>query len=287
MAFKFGRNYSLSIGTQDPAVSVLVALPFTMEFDINRTYFSSANTASIRVYNLSERNRNLVRKDVYTTDIYRSIELKAGYGTNLPVILKGNITQAWSVREGTDFITEVNAFDAGFAFVNGITNSEFPEGTDQKTIINTLIKSLKNFNVSTGAIGDYTGATKRGTAYSGNTTEVLKEITGGGFFIDNGIAHCLRDDEVLSDLALVINSQSGLLGTPILEETLVRLTILFEPAVKVGQLVKVESLTEKRFNGFYKVTGVHHKGLISQSVAGSATTELSLVNGSFNPVAAV
>lgn len=282
------RSYSLIVASEEALSPVTVRLPFTLEFDVNRTYFSSANKFSIRLYNLSEKTRNKLRKDAQSYDTFREIKLQAGYGLNLPVILKGNVTQAWSYREGVNFISQIEGFDAGFAFVNGVTNTQYPSDITQKAKIVDMVSQLKdNYKVEIGAIGNYDNETRtpRGNSYSGNTTDILRDLTGGGFFIDNGVVHCLRDDESTDDKILIINSQSGLLGTPLLEQTIVHVNILFEPIVKIGQRILLESTTETRFKGLYKVTGIHHRGTISEAICGDAVTTLSLVNGQFNPVA--
>lgn len=286
---KLGRNYSLLVEAGNHIDAVTVQPPMTIEFDINRTYFSSANHFSIRVYNLSEKNRNKIRKDVITFQLavedFRQISLRAGYGSNMPEILKGNVVQCWTVREGNNFITQIDGFDSGFAFVNGVTSTQYPQGTTNKAIISDMMTSLKDHGVSVGSIGDFPGTIGRGNSYNGNTTDILRELTGGAFYIDNGTAHALKDNECTDDKIIIINNESGLLGTPILEEVIVHVNILFEPNIKLNQRVLLESSTGSRFNGIYKVTGIHHKATMSDAVAGEAVTELSLVNGTFNPVA--
>src|ERR1017187_1050595 len=96
---KFGRNYILTVETQNNDL-LIIQPPFTVEFDITRNTLTSANVCSIRIYNLSQNNRNKIRFNIMDTGDFRSVQLQAGYGTNLPIIFSGNITQAWSVREG-------------------------------------------------------------------------------------------------------------------------------------------------------------------------------------------
>lgn len=283
---KFGRNYNLVIGTANPIEPIQVTPPFTLEFDVVRSINSTANHFSLRLFNLGVKTRNKVRVDRFKFDLFRPVSLAAGYQTQLAQILKGNIQQCWSYREGNNMVTTLVGTDFGFAFVNGVTSVQYVAGTSQQTIINDLVKSLnapETGNVATGAIGNYPGTTSRGSSFNGNTTDLLRELTGGGFFIDLGTAHCLQNNECLDDQILIVNSQSGLLGTPLLEETVVYVDILFEPKVKVGQRVLLESLTETRFNGVYKVIEVHHKGVISTAVNGPCTTSLGLLSGTYTP----
>lgn len=249
-----------------------IGLPFTIEFDITRNTLSSAQVCQLRLFNLSQKNRNLIRFNASNYGQHVPIIFRAGYGAYPPVVFSGNISQAWSVRQGVDFITQIECYDGGFAFINGTTNTQFPAGTMQKDVITTLMGTLPH--TSPGVVGDYPGQLSRGNTYSGNTTDILRELTGGGFFIDSGKANALGTDEYIDSVGgvILVDSQSGLLGTPVLEQTIVRFDMLFEPELNVGRRIKLNSQTEANFNGFYKNTSVKHRGMISEAVCGSVIT---------------
>lgn len=278
---KFGRNYSLDIQTQDGS-TLTIAPPFTVEFDITRNILSSANVSSIRVYNLNANHRSQIRKNITDLGDLRLIQLKAGYGDNIPIVFSGNITQAWSVREGTNFISQIESFDGGFAFINSITDVSFPANTAQQTVIETLVQNLSAAGVQMGAIGTFDGSLSRGNAYSGNTTDLLRQLTSGRFFIDNGKAYALSDNECLSGPLTLINTASGLLGTPVREQSIINFDMLFEPRLKLAQRVELQSgnaeeTIRQNFNGIYKVVSIKHRGMISESVGGDAITSVGLL----------
>lgn len=52
--------------------------------------------------------------------------------------------------------------------------------------------------------------------------------------------------------------------------------MLFEPRLTVGQLVRVESTTNRQYNRDWKVLGFEHRGIISPSVAGECVTSVRL-----------
>lgn len=268
---KFGRNYILEVGTDD-GETLTITLPFSLEMDITRNTLTSANVCQLRIYNLSLKNRNQIRFNSSDYGKFRAIKLRAGYGQNLPEVFSGNISQAWSVREGTNFITQIECYDGGFAFTNGKTNMAFPAGTPQKEVLTTLAGTLPN--VKLGTVGDYPGTLARGNSYSGNTAEILGELSGGGFFVDQGKANILGSNEYIAGAGgtTLISSQSGLLGTPVLEQTIVRFDMIFEPGLNVGRKIKLDSITGMNFNGDYKITGVKHRGMISDSVGGTLIT---------------
>ncbi len=273
---KFGRNYLLTVQTQNNEL-LEIDPNLTIEFDITRNTLTSANVCSIRILNLSQNHRNQIRKDVMDYNNYKLVQLAAGFGTNLPIIFTGNISQCWSAREGSNFVTSIECFDGGFAFDNAQTNVVIPSGTSQVDMFKSLIGSLPN--VSLGVVGNFPGSLSRGAALSGSTTDILRELSGGAFFIDNGKAHILGNSECLQGEMLLINSASGLLGTPVLERTTLTFDIIFEPRLLVCQQVQLESNTGQNFNGFYKVVSVKHRGMISPAICGDAITSVGLWYG--------
>jgi hypothetical protein len=84
---KLGRQYLLKIETITNEI-LEIKPPFTIEFVCKRNDLATANTANIKIYNLSEKNRNLIYKDKYETTIYRQLEFRAGYEEDAPKILK-------------------------------------------------------------------------------------------------------------------------------------------------------------------------------------------------------
>jgi hypothetical protein len=270
---KFGRNYILTVTGGNIIGALIITLPFTIEFDITRNTLTSANVCQIRIYNLSLTNRNALRKNVTSYALpLLNIVLQAGYGVNLPIIFTGNVSQGWSVREGINFITQLECFDGGFSFINSNTNVTIPAGTPYQFVIASLIQSMAP-NVIPGAIGNYPGVAPKQITYSGNTIDILNQLTGGGFFIDNGKGNALGDNEYsLSRPPSLINASTGLLNTPILEQNIVRFDMMFEPSLTIGTGISLFSSTEATFNGFYKITSVKHRGMISQTVCGEVIT---------------
>lgn len=272
---KVNRNYSMEVDLKGGG-SLTIQPPFTLEFDVNRRNFGSTYTASFRVFNLSQNNRNKLRKNnpFNPTDV-RNVKVRAGYGTNLSLIFAGNMQKAWSIREGSSFITTIECYGTVAAFAGGQTNVTFPEGTPQKSILQYLIQSMPGIQL--GKIGDFPGVTTRATTYSGATKDILNELTNGAFYVDNGIAHVLNDTEAILGPISLINSDSGLLNTPILQETQLTFEMIFEPRLIVGQVVELQSTTEKFLNGKYIVVSLQHKGMISEAVCGEAVTSVELL----------
>jgi hypothetical protein len=275
---KFQRNYQLLVYVPSGDV-IKITPPLTIEFDIQRDFLSSSNVASITVYNLAEETRGKCRKDAidYALASFR-LEFKAGYGSQLSTIFKGTVNRARSHRKGTEFLTQFECFDGGFAYANAQSGLPFIAGTTNREIIEKLIEDLKPYGVEKGAIGEISGEASRAGACTGSTIENLTQKTNGSFFIDNGKANVLSNNEVIDGTIPLITSASGLLSTPTRENNTMDVDLLFEPQIQIGYTVELQSITNKAFNGFWKVCTLKHRGIISDAVSGNATTSMGLWN---------
>lgn len=282
------RSYRLLVGPTsqngvvvDPEV-VTIEPPFSIEFEVARQTLQQVNNARIRVYNLSESNRRKLYKDDWRLDIYKGVQLDAGYGDIKPTIFRGNVQHGWSVRQGDNFISNLECFDGGDASLNAVVNRAFSKGTPNAQMIDEVIKSFGPYNVQPGVITQVTGALKRGNSVSGNSADIASVLSNNGFYIDLERAHIIKDEEYVVGAFQTVDSDAGLLGTPLLSKTRLTFPMIFEPRVIMSQLILLNSKTEKNFNGRWKVVGINHQGLISESVAEDAITSLTLWRGPNN-----
>jgi hypothetical protein len=294
---KLGRNYRLEVQeVVDSDKYIIIEPPMTLEIDIIRNVLStSTNACKVRIYNLSQDNRAKIYKDAFDFDLRKKISLYAGYGNNLSLIFTGNISKAWSVREGTNFITEIESYDGGYAWISAEDNVSYDHGALTRDVMLELIGRLKPYGVDLGKVGEFPGNQDRAAILNGNICKnladrvanyfnpVTNKIDPGQFFIDNGKAYCLRDYETFTGDYLVINSASGLLGTPTRHETYLTFDMIFEPRLMIGQEVTIDSITAPEFNSYkagtnqiingnFKVVSLHHRGVISDAVAGTMVT---------------
>ncbi len=270
---KFGRQYLLKIETITNEI-LEIKPPFTIEFVCKRNDLATANTANIKIYNLSEKNRNLIYKDKYETTIYRQLEFRAGYEEDAPKIFKGNIMQCFSYRSGVNVITEIECFDGGDAIANSVSSITIEAGQPNNKTLSVLVNDLKN--VQLGQIGDFTGGALRGKVLFGNTSELLKNESNNRFFIDSEKVYILNNNECIEGSIQLITAESGLLESPRRSDTQLVFKILFEPRLRVGQILQLESKINSIFNGIYKVIGFTHTGIISEAVGGKCETEVHL-----------
>lgn len=271
---KFGRTYEIQITTPGNQ-QIIIRPPFTVQFSITRNTLASANGCTLSIINLGRNTRNKIYKDRYAIAEYWQLIIRAGY-TKLETIFQGNILEASSTKQGTDWVTKISGFDGMHGIQNGFTSQTVSAGTDQRNILQDIIGDMPN--VIAGIIGSPgDGQTERGKVLFGQSKDVLSEETGGQYWIDSETVNVLSNEEVIARRIITVDSDQ-LLATPQRRDTFLDCEILFLPSIQVGQLMSLSS-TDKIYNGQYKVLGFTHNVTISQSISGDARTKFSLYAG--------
>jgi len=279
---KFYRRFILltEIASElDEGEFIKISSPMTVEFEITRNNLAKVNEASFTVYNLGEDTRNEIYKDVWNINDQRAVQFFAGYaekvGDLLPCCFTGTIRRAYSHRQGTEVRTVIEAFDGNVSLgmpTNGIT---LPARTPLPVVIDTLAKGMTGVDkVTVGTMLPVLA--QRATAMFGDPMEKLSQLTNNGFYIDSGAAYALGPKDVLQGEIILIDKNNGLIGTPKKSEVMVEIEMLFEPRLKPSQYIELKSETEPRFNGDYKVTGLIHRGTISNAICGDCRSIVTL-----------
>lgn len=275
MTQKFGRNFRLTIDPADGNAPILITMPFTIQFWMQRNTLSDLNRLSIDIYNLSEVNRNRIFQDRFDLTQNKTIAFEAGYST-LYQIFQGRIFEASTARSGTDLITRLEARDGLYDIAQSQTFQTL-QGSGQTlgTVVRYLASQFPTLGI--GAIGDLDQPISRPVVLNGLTWDLLKQYSSGKVYIDSGKIYVLGESETTSDAVYNINDSTGLLETPRRDEGFLSVTTLLEAGINMAQLVNLASSVQPVYNGQYKVIGINHAGMISGAVSGDCRTVLSLL----------
>lgn len=287
---KFNRIYSLRVEVlgstvvspyRNEARNIEITLPNTIEFEITRQQLGSSQTGKFKIYNLSESVRTSMRKDYSNVQQLRAIQFRCGYAPseefNLPLVFNGTVRWCFSFRVGTDWITEVDAYDGGFQMANANNaNMTVAPGASAAATITMLARQMPYL---TGApiVGDFPTRNLRGEVLFGNIWSIIKTKAGNAVAtIDNGQVKVLNYNEAFVGTVPLLSEESGLLGSPKRSLTFVEFDMLFEPGLSVRQIVELYSTADRSLNRDWIVAGFDHRGTISPAICGDLLTSVRL-----------
>lgn len=290
---------------------------FTIRLTIDRGVFASINKMTLDIYNLAKDTREMIYYDaILHGAVAKKIVLYAGYSdadfsrfnssiitkniqssiNGLPLVFYGRFTRAYSYRQGSDFITHIEAFDLPEKNEVDIS-TEFPEGTNEKTMMKFVAEKLGLSDKNIFIDPEFTFELTRKKSFNNttcwkaledivdsvNSSVIQKEGDNAPLFrlyYDYPNLTILRDNKYLKTGYTVINSNTGLLSTPIREGAKITFRTLFEPMFRCGGYINLNSrTTQSGINGILKVIGYKHQGTISPVVSETLTTDFTCFLG--------
>ncbi len=273
---KFLRNYEIRIKTPY-GDQITINPPVSAQIDVDRNVMASANTASVTVYNLAPSTRSKIYKDRFLFTEYWQMIIMAGYENKLYEIFRGNIQEAYSYKQRTEWITKIDGYDGMYAIQNGFVSETVAAGTPKQDIISRMVSTMPN--LIEGVIGGSVyGTSDRAQVLVGSSYDSIQQLSGGKAYIDGEKLNVLDSNEAISGDVFKINSDN-IFETPRRRDTYLEVQTLFSPEIRMSRLCQLNSRVT-RYNGQYKVYGVKHSVLISEAQMGEATTMLSLFAGS-------
>lgn len=210
-----------------------------IKFSIKKSDAQTPNTAEITVYNLAEDTAHRIRKE------FSSISLQAGYESNYGVIFAGNIKQVRMGREnGTETYIVIAAADGDEAYNGAVVNTTLAAGAKQSDQINASAGAMAGKGVQKGHIAD-TGSAKlpRGKVMYGMARDYLRQSAAASntsWSIQDGKIQFVELTGVLPNQAVVLNSKTGLIGTPEQTNDGIKARCLLNPMLKIGGKVLID-----------------------------------------------
>ena len=309
---KFGRTCLLAIevgpdvvdgaGNRHGTNVITIPKDLKIEFIVNRQGWSTTQTATFRIYNLSDADRDRIYKDAFDYTLFHAIQFWAGYDTFMPMIFNGTVLSAYSTREGNNDITCIEAQDGGFLMTNGfasgwgVPNQAIPAGTSATQVIKYLSTTLPK-TTGPAIVGNFPTVNMRDEVLFGNTWGLILQKSGGLATVDNGQVKVLNPNEAVSiptpdseasqrvptasGLVTVplIDAATGLLNAPRRSGRLVEWDMLFEPRMTLFQIIALKSTVNPLFSGVYRVVGFRHQGVVAPTESGPYQTTASFLFG--------
>ena len=284
MAYR--RRYELKItplkivgnNVVDAGPATIITDPLTIRFNVNKMIYAGANiSANIQIYNLNKTTRDHIFYDWLQIDDLRKVELSAGYyGGKFGLIYRGVIRSCRPKKERTDVVMEIEAQSGLFVLDNEISLC-LDSGESNKEVVGTIVEKTAILEQGEQAIVEK--YFPRTVSLLGPAALILKTYSNEKGFVDNERYLILDPNDAVEGDVRVIDDETGLLGIPERDRTTVKVTCMFEPRIKLGEIIQIKSRIADVFDGQYKVWGISHSGVIGDAASGTLTTTLTLYTG--------
>lgn len=264
MSNRFTRDYILTIGIGSQKVEIRP--PFNISFSaIENVDNRALNKLQVKIPGLKESTRLKLIKYELDKSIYLPIELFVGYEGNIHRIFKGSVQTGTLSREGAMFVNTLDCQD-GHPDFNEAYTSKTVKSTD--LAIDGIISDMPN--TEKGTITTLQSIS-RPRVLVGSSSDLLSQIAGDKqLYIKDEKLFILNENEVVSRIAAVVNANTGLKSTPVQDHIETTFTTMLNPALKIGHLCELESVTNPAVNGLYKIwqisTNGSYKGVWEQTV---------------------
>ncbi len=258
MTLLYKRVYKLNLGGT-------TITNLHMEFDILQTDKPQANTALIKVVNMSPSTRKKL-----TEEKELAVQLDVGFGLErspLTTVFLGNISRngITTNRNGPHWVTELEVADGGNEMRKSRVDVSFPAGTKVDSVIEQLVKStkLKIGNLKKALAANKITMTEfiRGVTFSGNAHEKIVELSksvGLRVSVQDGVYTATTFKGTVPGEGYRITPSTGLVGSPeVGEKGAIKVTSLLLPLARPHHQVSVQSENVK---GFFRVKSARHSG---------------------------
>jgi len=218
---------------------------------IKKTDSKKPDKGTIQLYNLNEDSRGFMQNDGNV------VILSAGYG-EAEVIFTGDVDEVTNIKDGRDWITEIEAADGRRSYQGGSLFQTFDPPLTSQTLITRIATAMglgiANIPASMPVIDYLQGYTIAGPAR--DALDEIAESTGTKWSIQDGELIFTLEGEGLDQQAFLVTPESGLVGTPEKTKKGLKISMLLNGKVKPRRPVAVKS---RDFDGFVIPKTVEHQ----------------------------
>lgn len=209
----FNRVASLVIGEEGGKGRELADLRFS--FSIQKGSTKTPNQCSVKVWNAAPETRAPIEV------IGNVLILKAGYAEDVgaTTIFSGNVTRSLTVREGPDWITELEIQDGFLEFRDAKVSLTFGNGA---TITQVVSAISKKFNLPVRPLPADVAKKQypAGFAFVGRVRDAMDKACENGdleWSIQNREIQVIKKGGVFKQKAYLLTPDTGMVGSPMQE----------------------------------------------------------------------
>lgn len=241
---------------------------FGVSFDINSFDISSkVRTGQFRIYNLSAQTANRI----ISGKTYSRVRLRAGYDgvTGLKgsygEIFSGDILYAIAGKSSAqDSYVLIQVADSHLAFTSAMSHRTVAAGYRPVDINHLLMKDFSPYGITEGRTPTMpTTVFPRGRVLLGMTRDLMDNVAAqcnARWTFINGKREMLAEEEYVHEV-IVLNSETGMLGTPTQTQTGVTVSCLINPNIQLNGLIQVDESSITRLELDQKAPGLSTDGV--------------------------
>lgn len=211
-----------------------------MKFEVRADDEEFPNTAIIRVYNPSADTIKQIEE-------FQSVQLEAGFQANYGQIFSGTIKQVRIGRENNvSRYVDIYAADGDIGYNFGTINTTLKAGATWSDMLAQAAQAIGASSVASSANGYLAtgGILPRGAVLWGMARDAIRDIAGNNgcrWSIQQNVITLIPNTGYLPGRAIVLNSQSGLIGMPEQTDNGIVARCLLNPLIRVGQAVQINN----------------------------------------------
>lgn len=234
-----------------------------VQFKVEKTLEKHPNTAEINITNLAEKTRAQLRSKG------AKVVLQAGYATTLATVFVGDARTIDHTRDGTDWLTKIQAGDGERGIQYARISESFAPGIKMPGIVTTFTNAL-GFDPGDSLAKLAPSASKQfvnGYSAHGKASAELDKIlraNGYEWSVQDGRLQILRPGEVNTERLVKLSSESGLVGSPEFstpenakKKPVLKFKSLLSPEIRPGGRLAFASVNHQ---GIHRVTRIVHTG---------------------------
>lgn len=250
MTEQYIRQASLIVTPQDAPGVDLSALHF--KFSIKRGDLQTPNSIDVRVYNVSDQTIVGITGSKSEAEFSRLI-LQCGYGDNVGVLFDGTIKQFRRGRENaTDTYLDITAADGDRAYNYAVVNTTLAAGSTPDDHVNAALAAMAPapFGITKGYVPPLPqNRLPRGKVMFGMARDSIRQVASAqrmNWSIQNGQLQLVPLDSYIYTEAVVLNSETGMIGMPEQTQNGVRVKALINPQFQSGRAVQIDERSVQR-----------------------------------------
>lgn len=235
-----GLNVNFNISKQASAVTPsgrIIVANLTMEDVVNITTIAGTYT------NVKKRKK---------------VRLYAGYDDDIGMIFEGDITTAAPITEPPDVWLQIEATN-GFFDNNRVVSKTIKEKTSIKNVASQVASwldvPLQWFATASKTVNLFSG--------SGSAGQFIRKLNALGDILafkdeDGLVVLDLKDPK--RGITNEVSKETGMIGIPKADNNGIRVDVLLNPHLKLGQTINLKSGLIPSINGKYWIYGLTHSG---------------------------